>query len=71
MNPLTDLGHVNLNIEGPTWTTETLQRDFTVLGFLAPFVVVVRKVDGVKGSLLFQHRPRVYFGWTEDRDAAR
>jgi hypothetical protein len=61
-------GHTLIDLaedEGPRWTTETLQRDFEVLGFAAPFVVVRRRADGVKGSLEFTHSPRVYFGWTE------
>jgi hypothetical protein len=48
-----------------TWTTEELTRDFEVQGFMAPFVVVVRKSDGKKGSLRFRHNPRVYFEWKE------
>jgi hypothetical protein len=48
------------------WDTEALRRDFTVLGFQAPFVVVERKTDGVRGSLMFTHQPRWYFGWQED-----
>ena len=43
------------------WTTETLQRDFEVRGFLAPFVTVVRRNDGKIGCLTFQHMPRFYF----------
>ena len=46
---------------GPVWDTCELQRDFDVLGFMAPFVVVRRKSDGVRGSLTFQHTPRLYF----------
>jgi len=45
------------------WTTEELQRDFVVLSFQAPFVVVVRKADNVKGSLEFTHSPRKYFNF--------
>jgi hypothetical protein len=52
--------------EAPTWDTEALRRDFEVIGFAAPFVVVRRLSDGKKGSLEFTHSPRVYFGWTED-----
>lgn len=52
---------------GQCWDTEELQRDFDVLGFMAPYVVVRRRSDGKKGSLEFQHRPRLYWGWTEDR----
>jgi len=42
------------------WSTQELTRDFEVLGFAAPYVVVKRRSDGVKGSLLFQHHPRLY-----------
>lgn len=51
---------------GPSWTTEELTRDFEVIGFMAPFVVVRRRSDGVKGSMEFCHSPRVYFGFTAD-----
>ena len=50
---------------GQVWTTDELGRDFEVLGFSAPFVVVRRKSDGVKGSLMFQHMPRFYFSFQE------
>lgn len=46
---------------GQVWTTEELQRDFTVHQFCAPFVVVTRKADGAAGVLTFQHMPRFYF----------
>lgn len=49
---------------GQVWDTSELQRDFEVLGFLAPFVGVRRRADGVRGSLLFQASPRFYFGFT-------
>lgn len=49
-----------------TWTTDELTKEFAVLGFMAPYVVVRRISDGKKGSLMFRHSPRVYFGWTED-----
>ena len=48
------------------WDTEQLTKDFEVIGFMAPFVVVRRKADGVKGSLEFQHRPRLYFNFVPD-----
>jgi len=46
-----------------TWTTEELRRDFDVIGFCMGCVVVIRKADGVKGSLDFDHSPRVYFNF--------
>ena len=52
--------------EGQTWDTQQLQEDFRVVGFSAPFVVVIRKSDGVKGSLEFTHSPRVYFDFKPD-----
>lgn len=48
---------------GQVWDTDELQKDFTVNGFLAPFVSVTRKSDGAKGVLMFQHGPRFYFGF--------
>ena len=38
-----------------------LTKEFEVLGFLAPFVMVRERSTGRKGSLLFQHWPRFYF----------
>jgi hypothetical protein len=40
---------------GQVWDTQELGRDFDVQGFMAPYVVVRRKSDGQRGSLLFQH----------------
>lgn len=51
-------------VHGQVWDTSELSRDFNVTGFLAPFVVVRRKSDGVKGSLEFQHGPRFYFNFS-------
>ena len=45
------------------WNTDELRADFDVIGFAAPLVVVCRRSDGVRGSLLFQHWPRFYFGF--------
>ena len=51
---------------GRVWDTSELQRDFEVLGFAAPLIVVRRRNDQVKGSLFFQHNPRFYFGFQAD-----
>jgi len=48
---------------GQVWTTDEMSREFEAIGFMAPFVVVKRKSDGVKGSLMFQHSPRFYFSF--------
>jgi len=50
------------------WTTDEAVAEFDFVGFAAPFVVVVRKSDGVRGSLEFTHSPRVYFGFTADEE---
>lgn len=50
---------------GEVWDTQQLRDSFEVLGFAAPYVVVRRK-DGVKGSLEFQHDPRLYFNFQAD-----
>lgn len=54
-------------VEGQTWTKEELERDFEVIGFLAPFVVVERRSDFVRGTMQFKHSPRIYFGFRPDR----
>jgi hypothetical protein len=51
---------------GQVWSTEQLTDDFEVLGFLAPFVVVRRRSDNQKGSLMFQRHPRFYFSFKPD-----
>ena len=52
---------------GQVWNTDELSRDFEVLGFMAPYVVVKDKATGRKGSLMFQHYPRYYWGWMDDK----
>ena len=37
-----------------------------MIGFSAPFVVVRRRRDGVKGTLQFNHNPRVYWDFAPD-----
>lgn len=48
---------------GQVWDTDQLRDEFEVIGFMAPLVGVRRRSDGVKGSLMFQHNPRFYFGF--------
>ena len=43
------------------WDTEQLKAEFDVMGFAAPFVIVVRKADKQRGLLMFTHWPRWYF----------
>ncbi|QDT95255.1 hypothetical protein [Gimesia aquarii] len=51
---------------GEVWDTTSLQEEFTVLGFCSPFCIVQRKCDGVKGSVMLQHSPRYYFGFSPE-----
>lgn len=51
---------------GATWDPAGLTKDFRIVGFMAPLVVVRRRADGKLGSLEFQHDPRFYFSWQED-----
>ena len=50
---------------GQVWDTNELQKDFSVKGFMAPFVIVERKSDKQMGTLTFQHSPRFYFDFNE------
>ncbi len=51
------------NKHGQVWNTDEMCRDFEPLGFAAPLIVVRRRSDRVRGSLMFQHHPRFYFGF--------
>ena len=51
---------------GKVWDTSELGQDFEVIGFMAPFVIVKRKSDNKKGSIMFQHCPRYYFDFNAD-----
>ena len=53
----------------PTWTTREMTRDFETIRFNAPFVIVRRRSDGQQGTLQFNHRPRIYWGFDPDGGA--
>lgn len=46
-------------------TTAEATEKYSFIGFMAPFVMVTRKSDGVKGTLEFTHMPRFYFNFVE------
>ena len=52
---------------GRVWDTAEMQKEFEVLGFMAPLVVVKRTEDDVRGALEFQHTPRFYYSFTESQ----
>jgi len=51
---------------GQVFDTQSLQEHFDVLGFMAPFVMVRHKESGKRGTLTFQHSPRLYFDFQAD-----
>jgi len=52
--------------KGNVFSTEEVREKFEVLSFMAPFVVVEVKESGSRGTLTFQHSPRIYFDLKED-----
>ena len=51
--------------KGNVWNTSELQQKFSVISFLAPYCTVIRKSDGKKGSVQFDHSPRFYYNFVE------
>lgn len=49
---------------GKVWSTDEMVEEFEAIGFMAPYVVVRRRSDGVKGSLEFCQSPRYYFSFS-------
>ena len=47
------------------WDTKQVSEIFSIEGFLAPFCVVIRKSDRVKGSVEFTHSPRLYYNFVK------
>jgi len=56
---------------GQVWNTDELARDFEVLDFAAPLVIVRRRADAALGSLFFSHEPRFYWSFRPDDVEAR
>ena len=52
--------------EDNVWNTKELAELFTVHSFLAPYVYVTSKSDGVKGTVQFIHDPRNYYNFVAD-----
>lgn len=50
---------------GYVWDRRELIEEFEVIGFLAPLVAVQCRLDGRKGTLTFQHDPRLYYDFVE------
>lgn len=54
--------------KGNVFNTDELREAFEVQGFAAPFCIVQRKSDGKIGTLTFQHQPRLYWDFQEDKE---
>ena len=52
--------------QGNVWDRDGLSERFEVIGFMAPYCVVKDRKTGKKGSVQFQHDPRLYFNYVED-----
>jgi hypothetical protein len=48
------------------WTDEELLKIFEVAFFDAPYVYVIRKKDGQRGTVLFLDTPRFYFSFVAE-----
>jgi len=46
------------------WDTQEMTDQFSVMSFVAPYVIVNR--NGKEGTLQFQHSPRFYFDYKEN-----
>jgi hypothetical protein len=54
-------------VHGEVLSAEEVGKHYQIKSFLAPFVVVERRLDHKLGTLEFQHHPRFYYGWTPDK----
>jgi hypothetical protein len=52
---------------GQVFSTMELREFYEVTGFMAPYVIVTERSTGKVGSMEFQHEPRYYFNFVEDR----
>ncbi len=50
---------------GKVYDTHDLDELYEITGFMAPFVVVKRRFDNIKGTMIFQDNPRYYFSFRE------
>jgi hypothetical protein len=50
------------------WTNEQLLEVFEVSHFEPPYVHVIRKDDGKRGTVMFTDSPRFYFSFAEEGD---
>lgn len=51
------------NLHQPVWSNDELLDVFEVSHFEPPFVHVIRKTDGTRGTVVFVDSPRLYFSF--------
>jgi len=52
--------------KGRIWDAQEMSEEFDVESILTPFVIVRRRADGVRGTLMYQASPRFYFDFREE-----
>jgi hypothetical protein len=52
------------------WNDESLMAAFEVSHFVPPYVSVIRRSDGVRGTVMFIDAPRLYFSFVPERTDA-
>ena len=55
-------------VHAKVWTNEELLVDFEVSHFDPPYVHVIRKEDGLRGTVMFIDSPRFYFSFSSGDD---
>jgi len=64
LNPITARSILEAKY-GQVWDNDQLNHDFETLAFLPPVFIVRHKSHNKKGSILFQDKPRFYYGFVE------
>ena len=48
---------------GKVYNTQEVQAEFEIEGFMAPYVVCTSRRTKERGTMEFQHQPRLYFNF--------
>jgi hypothetical protein len=51
------------------WNTEEVATEFEISHFEPPYIYVIRKSDGIHGTLMFLDAPRFYFSFNAESNA--
>jgi len=59
-------------VNSPVWSNDELMAEFEVSHFNPPYVHVIKKDSGERGTVAFIDKPRLYFAFqAESKDDAR